>query len=71
MILETKEQLIERLIKAGHITFSEALKLCEKEPTFVFPPYNPPPYNPNIQPYYYEWYPGPVMTYCSNSKVSN
>jgi len=69
MILETKEQIIERLIKAGHISFSEALKLMETQKEYIpynFPPYNPPYNPPTIQPYYdWQWYPGPTMTYCN------
>lgn len=57
----TKEQLIEKLIKAGHITFSEALILIEGEKEFINYPYYPiqpqifPPISQPFQPYYYEW----------------
>jgi len=70
-----KHQLIERLIKEGHITFDEALLLVNKEPVIIPPcsptlPYITPPVFPDF-PHYQNpnipIYPGPLPVICSTT----
>ncbi len=71
---ETKEQMVERLVKDGKISLREAFVLMDKtmdlspfvplQPYFPIQPYVPyVPYDPPYQPWWTP-YTGPIVTYC-------